>query len=45
MIYEYVGFGFDVGDGLTFVEHRFVWRDSIRSTVQTSDDFPHVWAT
>ena len=45
VIYEYVGFGFDVGDGLTFLGHCFVWRVSIRSTVQTSDDFPHVWAT
>ena len=37
-------FRFDVNDGSTIVGHGFVWRVGIWSTVQTLDDFPHVWA-
>ena len=32
VIYEYIGLGFDVGDGSTFVGHHFVWRVGIRRT-------------
>ena len=45
MVYEYFGFGFDVSDGSTVVGHCFIWRVGIRSTVQTLDNFPHIWAT
>ena len=40
----YIGFGFDVSDGSAIVGHCFVWIVGIRSTVQTLDDFPHIWA-
>ena len=40
----HIGFGFDVSDGSTIVGHCFVWIAGIRSTVQTLDDFPHIWA-
>ena len=43
VIYEYVDFGFDVGDGSNFAGYCFVWRVGIRSTVQTLNDIPHVW--
>ena len=44
VVYKDVGFGFDISDGSTVVQHCFVWRVGIRSTVQTLDDFPHIWA-
>ena len=40
IVYENVSFGFNISDGLTVVEHCFVRRVSIRSTV---NDFPHFW--
>ena len=44
VVYENGDFGFDAVDGLTVVGHCFVWRADIRSTVQTLDGFPHIWA-
>ena len=44
VVYEYVGFGFDVSDGSTIMGHYFVWEVGIRSTIQTLDDFPDICA-
>ena len=41
VIYEYIDFGFDVGDGSTVMGHCFVWRVGIGGTDQTLDDFSH----
>ena len=43
MVYEDVSFGFNISDGSTVVGHFFVRRVSIRSTIKTLSDFPHVW--
>ena len=43
MVYEDVSFGFNISDGSTVVGHCFVRRVSIRSTIKTLSDFPHVW--
>ena len=44
VVYEYVGFGFDVGSAITIVGHCFVWWVATRSTVQTLDDFSYICA-
>ena len=43
MVYEEVGFGFDISDGSTLVGLCFFGIISIRSTVQTLNDSPYVW--
>ena len=43
-INEYVSFEIDVCEGSTVVGHCFVTRVGIKSTVQTLDEFPHIWA-
>ena len=43
MVNEAFSFGFNISDGLTIVRHSFVRRVSIRSTVKTLNNFPHVW--
>ena len=43
MLNEYVSFRFDISDGSTVVGHGLVRRVSIRSTVKTLNNFPHVW--
>ena len=44
VVYKNVGFGFDVGNDSSVLERCFVWRVGIRRTIQTLDDFPHIWA-
>ena len=43
MVYEEVGFGFNISDGSTLVGLCFFGIISIRSTVQTLNDSPSVW--
>ena len=42
MVNEDVSFRFNISDGSTVVGHSFVRRVSIRSTIETLDNFPHV---
>ena len=42
MVNEDVSLGFNISDGSTVVGHSFVRRVSIRSTIETLDNFPHV---
>ena len=42
VVNEDVSFRFNISDGWTVVGHSFVRRVSIRSTVETLDNFPHV---
>ena len=42
MVNEDVSFRFNISDGSTVVGYSFVRTVSIRSTVETLDDFPHV---
>ena len=43
MVNEDISFGFNISDGSTLVGHSFIRRVSIRSTVKTMNNFPHVW--
>ena len=42
MVNEDVSLGFGISDRSTVVRHSFVRRVSVRSTVETLDNFPHV---
>ena len=43
-VHRNVSFGFDATDIATVVRHGFVWWISIWGTVQTLNDFPHIWS-
>ena len=43
VVYENVGLGFDVGDGMTNVGYCFIWWVGIWSGIQNLDDFPYIW--
>ena len=42
MVNEDVSFRFNISDGSTVVGHSFIRRVSVRSTLETLDNFPHV---